>query len=310
MSAEADWKELGYGLFLHFGPGTLSGVSIGDGTFAAEAFDIEPDVEQWADVAVEAGMRYAVLTAKHVDGFCLWPSNATDYRVRHTDVAGRFVEAFRSRGLKVGFYYALWDRHCPFYEDDDAYAAYMREQIGELLTGYGEIVELWFDGGWDKDHPTRDWPFDPAWTDYGRGERWEWRKLYDHAHSLQPNCLVIQNSSSGRPGQIPYPPADGRTVERLNFVTNERLCEPVLEPEGLPIEFCESLTPDWFWKENESFPHPSAETIAGWRRTANAAGGNLLLNVGPNRQGRLPDYNVRFLMEARRVFEAGQKSQV
>jgi alpha-L-fucosidase len=112
-------------------------------------------------------MQYAVLTAKHHDGFCLWPSRYTEYCVRNSpgqpDVVGLYAEAFRAAGLKVGLYYSLWDRNYPYYEDDEIYAAYMRDQISELLTGYGDILELWFDGGWDKDHPTRQWAFDPAW---------------------------------------------------------------------------------------------------------------------------------------------------
>ena len=93
----------------------------------------------------------------------------------------QFTDAFRKAGLKVGLYYSLWDQNFADYANDAVYAAYMRGQIGELLTNYGDIVELWFDGGWDKDHPTRQWMFDPTWeqdphSGLLHGERWEWKQ--------------------------------------------------------------------------------------------------------------------------------------
>jgi alpha-L-fucosidase len=253
-------------------------------------------------------MRYAVLTAKHVDGFCLWPSRYTDYSVAATpqrrDWVAEFVEAFRAEGLRVGLYYALLDRRCPFFEDDARYAAYVRDQIEELLTNYGELVELWFDGAWDKDHPTRDWPHDPAWPSDG-GARWEWARLYDHIHRLQPRCLVIQNSSSDRPGVPNYLPVDVRTSEHFDFIWKERLCEPRLDPifgaRYLPLEYCTTLTPGWFWQAGACYPHAPAEAIAGWRRRAARQGANLLLNIGPNTAGEMPDYHRPFLLEAERL---------
>jgi alpha-L-fucosidase len=303
-SAQAEWMSLRYGMFVHFGPWTFSGA--GDGKLPADRFDVpEVDVRGWARLAAEAGMRYAVLTAKHVDGFCLWPSARTAYSVaaspQRRDLVAAFVEAFRRAGLRVGLYYALLDRSCPFYEDDARYAEYVREQVGELL-GYGELVELWFDGAWDKDHPTRDWPHDPTWPP-ATGARWEWARLYEHVHRLQPRCLVLQNSSSDRPGVPNYPPVDARTSEHFDFVWQERLCAP---PSGaLPLEYCTTLTPGWFWQKGACYPHASADAIAGWRRRAAAERANLLLNLGPDTTGRMPEYHRPFLLEAERLFRAG-----
>jgi alpha-L-fucosidase len=297
--AQEVWLDLAYGLFVHFGPWTWSGT--GDGKFPAERV-VAPalDARDWAHLAAEAGMRYAVLTAKHIDGFCLWPSRHTTYSVAATparrDWVGEFVAAFRAEGLAVGLYYALLDRHCPFYEDDARYAAYVRDQIEEL-SGYGDLVELWFDGAWDKDHPTRDWPHDPAWSP--TGARWEWTRLYEHIHRLQPRCLVLQNSSSDRPGVPNYPPVDARTAEHFDFIWREQLCTP---PESdLPLEYCTSLTPGWFWQKDACYSHTSAETIAGWRRRARRERANLLLNIGPDTTGRIPDYHRPFLLEAERL---------
>ena len=312
--AQAEWLRLGYGLFVHFGPWTFSGGA--DGKFPAERVHApELDMRKWARLAAESGMRYAVLTAKHVDGFCLWPSRRTAYSVASTparrDWVAEFVEAFSAEGLKVGLYYALLDRNCAFFEDDARYAEYVRDQVQELLTGYGEVIELWFDGAWDKDHPTRDWPHDPAWAP--TGARWQWNDLYQHIHHIQPRCLVIQNSSSDRPGVPNYPPVDVRTAEQFDFVWQERLCAPRLDPifpseSGpvfLPLEYCTTLTPGWFWQAGACYSHVSAETIAGWRQRAAQQSANLLLNIGPDTSGRIPEYHRSFLLEAERRVRAG-----
>jgi alpha-L-fucosidase len=311
--AQAEWMRLAYGLFVHFGPWTFSGT--GDGKFPAERF-VTPDLDMhdWARLAARSGMRYAVLTAKHVDGFCLWPSARTAYSVAATparrDLVAELVDAFRAEGLAVGLYYALLDRNCAFYEDDARYAGYVRDQIEELLTRYGEIVELWFDGAWDKDHPTRDWPHDPSWQP--TGARWQWPELYDHIHRLQPRCLVIQNSSSDRPGVPNYLPVDARTSEHFDFVWQERLCAPPIDPvhEGarfLPLEYCTTLTPGWFWQKGACYSHASAETIAGWRLRAEREHANLLLNLGPDTAGRIPDYHRAFLLDADRLVRAARR---
>ena len=316
--AQAEWMELGYGMFLHFGPNTVAGVGWGDGKFPAADFRVKKlDCAQWAGVAAEAGMKYAVLTTKHHDGFCLWPSRLTKYCTSASpvgDVVRAYVDAFRREGLKVGLYYSLWDRNQSIYDEDAAYAEYMRRQVEELLTGYGPIVELWFDGAWDKDHPTKTWPYDPRWEKdpnpgLGHGERWEWKALYQHIHKLQPDCLVVNNSSSDRPGGLRYPPVDLRTAEHFDFIYKEKLYEPVTDPavrwpDGtssyLPLEYCTSLNPSWFWTGKE-YSHPSAETIAAWRRRAKASKGNLLLNIGPSHEGNIPEYHRKFLTDARRM---------
>jgi alpha-L-fucosidase len=308
--AQADWMGLAYGMFLHFGPWTWTGT--GDGKFPAERVHApDLDLREWARLAAQSGMRYAVLTAKHIDGFCLWPSARTAYSVAATparrDLVREFVEAFRAEGLKVGLYYALMDRNCAFYEDDARYAAYVRDQIEELL-GYGDLVELWFDGAWDKDHPSRDWPHEADFPP-STGARWEWAKLYQHIHRLQPDCLVLQNSSSDRPGVPNYLPVDARTSEHFDFVWREQLCVPPLDPvfpseNGpvfLPLEYCTTLTPGWFWQANACYSHASAETIAGWRLRAMRQQANLLLNVGPDTSGRIPGYHRSFLLEAERL---------
>lgn len=320
--AQSAWMSLKYGLFLHFGPNTLAGTGWGDGKFPAEKVDFEKlDCSQWAGMAAEAGMKYAVLTSKHHDGFCLWPSAHTEYSVKRSpsrrDIVGEFADAFRKAGLKVGFYYSLWDRNYPHYEDDERYAGYMQDQIKELLTNYGDILQIWFDGAWDKDFPTREWMYDPAWETNPNsglkfGERWRWKELYAHIHELQPACLVLNNSSSDRGGQVRYPPVDARTCEHFNFVWRGKLWPGRIDSnyrgtDGaerfLPLEYTTTITPDWFWAQTHAYAHPSGAAIADWRRTAREHRANFLLNLGPNALGLMPEYHRAFLKEAAQLFK-------
>ncbi len=320
--AQADWMKLGYGMFIHVGPGTIRGVSYGDGKFPAEKVVFEKlDVAQWAGVAAEAGMKYAVLTSKHVDGFCLWPGKHTEYSVKNSpmkkDIARLFVDEFKKAGLKTGFYYCLLDKNFRQFENDQVYNEYVRNQVTELLTGYGDVLELWFDGAWVKDHPTGDWPWDPNWEKYPKsglkhGERWEWNELYGLVHKLQPNCLVVNNSSSDKPGAVKYLPIDIRTAERFDFVWKGKHFEPVIDPvfttpDGrkvyLPLEYCDSLAADWFWKKSDEKKQPSVEKICDWLSRARKSQANLLLNAGPDVTGVIPDYNRRNLSEAAKLLK-------
>lgn len=317
LNAKKQWETMGFGMFVHFGLSTFEGQSCGSGKCSPLLFNpTDLDIGSWADIAYHAGMNYAVLTAKHVDGFCLWPSKYTEYSVKNAtcskDIVREFAEQFRARGLKVGLYYALWDNNCEFYRHDARYAEYVRCQVEELLTQYGDIVELWFDGAWDKEHPTKEWMYDPAWeqdpmSGLRHGEAWEWDKLYELIHSLQPNCMVINNASSDRPGGIKYFPLDVRTVERVNYIYQNRVCrvdtrKEFVDPKGqtlyLPLEYCNTLTPDWFYQKDQHVLHPSVETICGWYSAAREQNGNFLLNLGPDIRGRIPEYHLEFLYGA------------
>ncbi|MBC8142109.1 MAG: alpha-L-fucosidase [Armatimonadetes bacterium] len=318
--AQSKWLTLEYGMFLHFGANTVSGVAWGDGAFDPQRF--APDAlncKQWAEIAREAGMRYAVLTAKHHDGFCLWPTELTHHSIKaaavRRDVVGEFVSAMRDAGIVPGLYYSLWDRNFPQYEDDGAYADFMQAQVAELLDNYGSLTELWFDGGWDKEHPTRDWRWNPDFVnaenaDILAGSRWRWREMYELIHTKQADCLVVNNSSSDRPGIPRYHPVDIRTAEHFDFVmdgkryvpeTKNDWATPDDETVHLPLEYCTSLNPDWFHIGGKHFIHPSVATIAGWRTTARANGANLLLNVGPDRHGRIPEVHREYLNAARKI---------
>ncbi|MGA2171732.1 MAG: hypothetical protein ABSG82_01790, partial [Sedimentisphaerales bacterium] len=124
---------------------------------------------------------------------------------------------------------------------------------------------------------------------------------------LQPDCLVLNNSSSDSPGRVKYLPVDVRTAERFDFVWKGKICEPITDPvftgaDGrkvyLPLEYCDSLPPGWFWKKGDDTKQPSVGTICDWYQRARKTQANLLLNAGPDATGVIPDYNRQYLSAA------------
>lgn len=177
-----------FGMFIHFGVNTFGNVEWSDGSIPALSYQPKTvDADQWVRTAYEAGMNYVVLVTKHHDGFCLWDTKYTEYCVRNsgnkTDVVMAVSNACKKYGLKLGLYYSLWDRSEPSYKQDFSgrYLDYMQNQLTELLGGkYGEVVELWLDGPWDK----------------ARSE-WQFERLYDYVKRMQPKCQIGINHTVG-----------------------------------------------------------------------------------------------------------------
>ena len=243
------------------------------------------DPEKWAREAKKAGMRYFVVTTKHHDGFCLWDSDLTDYKVTNTpwgeDLIAPMVEAFRAEGMKVGFYHSLLDWHHPEFpvdglhpmrDDQDyieanrdrdiaRYREYLHGQTRELLTWFGKIDIMWF----DFSYPDRTWS--------GKGkEDWGSEDLMQMVRELQPGIIVNDRLEIGG-----------------DFVTPEQY-QPRSWPErdGRPImwEACQTLNGSWGydrdnldWKTTDMLVRMLVDTVS--------KGGNMLLNVGPNARGEL-----------------------
>ena len=224
--AQKAWLALGYGLFLHFGPNTFAGVGWGDGKFPASGFaPTALDPAQWAGMAAEAGMRYAVLTAKHHDGFCLWPSRYTEHSVKNSpwkqgrgDVVKEISMACRRHGLKFGVYLSPWDRHERTYGDSPRYNEHYRNQLTELLGSYGRVVEVWFDGACGE-------------GPNGRRQVYDWPSYHAIIRRLQPHAVVFSDAgpdvrwignergiagdpcwSPVNPARVPFPGKSGKDV--------------------------------------------------------------------------------------------------
>jgi alpha-L-fucosidase len=310
-----EWESLAYGMFLHFGMSTFDGHELSDGRSPASLYAPDAlDVDQWVSVARDAGMKYALLTAKHVAGHCLWPSRHTDYTVAksgdRTDVCERFVDSCRKRGVRPGFYYCSWDNHnrfgsrtasdegfkwgnwagvpaegqplAPF--TTSVYQNFQTLQLTELLTQYGPIAETWID---------IPGVLGPGYRTF----------LYGHVATLQPETVVMMNSGSG----------DGETYDTdyawpSDLIAIERALPPESghrrwrEIEGrhycVPGEVCEPIGKQWFCVDGDT-PRPDAALLE-LLQACRSRGVNLLLDVPPDRHGRIPEASVQALMRLRR----------
>ena len=263
------------------------------------------DPKEWARQAKAAGMKYAVLTTKHHEGFCLFDSKYTDYKSTNTpcgrDIVKEYVDAFRAEGLKIGFYYSLIDWHHPDFtidmihprrNDPDAqqqnegrdmrrYAQYMRDQVTELLTNYGKIDILWFDFSYSN----REAPAGQEWMKGKGKDDWEAEELLKVARELQPGIII-----------------DNRTEIDQDLWTPEQyqMTEWVRHPETGELvtwEACQTFSGSWGYYRDES-TWKSPEMLIRMLVNTVALGGNLLMNVGPTSRGYF-DYRAE---EALKVY--------
>lgn len=213
-----------YGMFLHFGMNTYLNVEWSDGTAHASNYappaDIAEKAAGWVKNAKRAGMRSIVLTTKHHEGFCLWDSKYTDHDIANpaienkVDIVKAVSDACHKEGIAFSVYYSLWDRHEPSYRDKDKYAyiQYMKNQLRELMTEYGTVHELWFDGAWDR-----------------KNEDWHLQELYDFVKSMQPDCQISTNWTIGK---RPVDMQEGDSI--VYFPSDFRLWDPYLPMKNDP----------------------------------------------------------------------------
>ncbi len=293
------WTDARFGMFIHWGlyalPARHEWVKNAE-RMTNEQYQkyfnlFDPDLydpHEWALMAKKAGMKYVVLTAKHHEGFCLFDSKYTDYKSTNTpygkDLVKEYVDAFRAEGLKVGFYYSLIDWHHPDYtidrnhpqrqDSDTAYArlnkgrdmnkyrGYIKNQVRELLTNYGEISIIWFDFSF------------PGKNGKGR-EDWDSENLLKLARSLQPGIIVDDR-------------LDLRDVEGgWDFTTPEQVKVtrwPEVNGKKVPWETCQTFSGSWGYFRDE-YTWKSPAQLLELLIESVSKGGNLLLNVGPTARG-------------------------
>ena len=267
-------------MFCHFGINTFHDKEWSDGTLSPKTFNPTAfDADQWAQAAKRVGMKYLVLTAKHHDGFCLWPTKTTDYSVKASpfrggkgDVVREVADACRKAGLKFGIYLSPWDRHEPTYKDNKAYDQFYMKQLTELLTQYGEVTEVWMDGAG------------------GEGHVYDWPAYYKLVKKHQGGALTAIAGVS-----------DIRWVGNESGVAPEKL-RYVQEVEGKPYWWpAECDVPlrasGWFWHPNSEGSIRSLKDLDEIYHQSVGFGANLLLNVAPDRRGLLPDADVKRLEE-------------
>lgn len=297
-----------FGMFLHFGINTFGNVEWSDGTFPVSLYAPSGiDADQWVRTAFEAGMNYVVVITKHHDGFSMFDTKYTDYGVMHSsmpvDVVAEVSRACKKYGVKLGLYYSLWDRHEPCYADHEAYVQYMLGQLTELMDGrYGEVVELWLDGVWDK-----------------KPSQWGLDRVYDLVKRLQPGCQIGVNHTVGvyddlaRQPEERYLPKNYQEMDPLRvFPSDFRLWDPHMcraddpklytfggEVYYMPFEMtiCSRQGFSWFYSnhyDNEPFIDV-AEIVANYR-TLVAADNLLVINMPPDIHGRLVQADIDHLM--------------
>ena len=306
--AQLAWQRDELAMFLHFGVNTFTDREWGDGMEVPSIFDpTRLDAGQWARTARAAGFRTLVLTAKHHDGFCLWPTKTTDHSVARSplrdgrgDVVRELIDACNAEGLKAGLYLSPWDRHEPTYGDSPRYNDLYCAQLTELLTQYGVIHEVWFDGA-NGEGPN------------GRRQVYDWPRVWGLVRRYQPNAVMFSdagpdvrwignergvagetNWSTVDPGVVPYPGATGDAVLRM-------LQEG--DPHGTawrPGETDVSIRPGWFYHPAEDDRVRGPRDLVQLYFTSVGRNSKLLLNVPPTREGLLHEVDISSLLAMHR----------
>ncbi|MGN1236176.1 MAG: alpha-L-fucosidase [Bacteroidaceae bacterium] len=298
-----------YGMFVHFGVNTFTGHEWSDGTTPPSAYcPTNLDCDQWVRVARDAGFRYVLLITKHHDGFCLWDSRFTDYDVASspvkTDVVAEVSKACRKYGLDCAIYYSLWDRHEPSYKDKDfnKYIDFMEGQLTELLTNYGNICEVWFDGGWDK-----------------KPEEWQLPRIYSLIKRLQPQCAVgVNHTIVMEEGKRHFTLPDLMTEDNKYyfqyFPSDFRLWDPKIAHrsdkkqylhEGksyyLPFEHTICLSKAWNWfQKDRVMPVRDLDELEELFYWCTDNGNTLVMNIPPDQTGRIRENEANVAIELNR----------
>lgn len=297
------WHALQACAFVHFGMNTMTGREWGDGSDPAATFNPSGfDADQIAACARDTGLRGLIFTAKHHDGFCLWPSAYTDYSIRNSpfrdgkaDLVREMSDACRRHGLAFGVYLSPWDRHHAEY-GRPAYIEYYRNQLRELLTSYGEIFEMWFDGANGGD----------GWYGGARERRqidaaryYDWPTTWRLVHELQPKAALWGASGSelrwvgneqGFAGDPCWATMDtGPYSEEKNMhgVRNGAVWRPA--------EADVSIRPGWFWKAREDGQVKTPAALLKIYLESVGRGAGLLLNIPPDSSGRVPERDAASL---------------
>lgn len=317
------WHELQFYGFIHFGMNTFTEREWGEGKESPKLFNpTDLDTDQWIRCLKDAGMKGAILTCKHHDGFCLWPSEYTDYTIAHSpykggngDIVAEMAQSCKKYGLKFGVYLSPWDRHDKRYGDSDAYNDYFINQLTELLTQYGEIFSVWFDGACGE-------------GENGKRQVYDWERYYDTIRKLQPDaCISVcgpdvrwcgNEAGDCRPSEWNVVPArlsqaeivkeksqqsDDHSFREKKISSSERDLgsrEALADEKTLiwyPAEVDVSIRPGWFYHKEEDGQVKSLEQLL--KIYYQSVGGNagLLLNIPPDKRGRIHEVDERRLYE-------------
>lgn len=317
LEARKWFQEARFGLFIHWGVYSI----LGDGEWVMNNQNIaideyeklptffnptEFDADEWVRMAKDAGMKYITITSRHHDGFSMFDSKATDYTIvkrspYKKDILKLIADACQKEGIKLFFYYSLLDWHDDNYfprgrtgtkipgrsneGDWNKYIAFMKAQLTELLSNYGKIAGIWFDGHWDQ----KEWDgkrFGALKVD------WHYDEIYKLIHDLQPHCLIGNNHHLA-----PIKGEDFQMFERdLPGQNTTGFGTDVSDLGQLPFETCKTINGSWGFNLKDRKHKSSAELIQ-YLVKASSHNSNLLLNVGPMPNGKIQEKHVNSLAE-------------
>ena len=311
---QLNWQKGELTAFLHFGMNTFTGREWGDGTENPEWFNpTNLDCEQWVLALKDGGFKYAILTAKHHDGFCLWQTKTTEHSVKNSqwrdgkgDLVREFSEACKKHGLKFGVYLSPWDRNAECYGDSPAYNKFFIEQLTELLTNYGEVYEVWFDGAC-------------AEGPNGKRQVYDWQAYLETIHKLQPNAVsailgddvrwVGNEGGLGRdtewsatvytPDSHPNAAQNGELG--INAMSKDLGSRELVAKARMmywyPSEVDVSIRPGWFYHPEEDGRVRSVANLVDIYYQSVGCNSVLLLNIPPDKRGLLHEVDVNNLKE-------------
>lgn len=315
-------QEMEFYSFIHFTVNTYTDQEWGTGQEDPAIFNpAELDADQWVEAVKSAGMKGLILTCKHHDGFCLWPSRYTEHSVKSSpwkngqgDVVREVSDACRRGGIKFGIYLSPWDRHEPTYGDSEVYNEYFKNQLRELLTGYGDIFCVWFDGACGE-------------GPNGKRQVYDWDAYYALIRELQPNaCISVcgpdirwcgNEAGHCRPSEWSIVPASLQDNEKIqensqqednpefarkfSSVDEDLGSREAIGPERsliwYPAEVNTSIRPGWFYHAAEDDKVKSLEELLHVYEGSVGGNATFLLNLPPDRRGLIHEKDVQRLRE-------------
>ncbi|WP_290798932.1 alpha-L-fucosidase [Flavihumibacter sp. UBA7668] len=322
LEARKTFQDNKYGMFIHWGLSSM----LGDGEWVMNNRNIKKadyqrllpafypaqfDAEKWVQTAKNAGMKYIVFITRHHDSFSNWDTNYSDWKITNTpfkrDVLKELAAACKKEGIKLGLYYSTLD----WYRDDyphetgrtgrgtgrtgkgdyASYLQFMKNQLTELLTNYGEIMSIWFDGHWDQTNPE---------GSHDRSSRIDWRydEIYSLIHSLQPQCMIGNNHHLS-----PLPGEDFQMFERDLPGENKSGLSYQTASDEVPLETCETINGAWGYNITDR-NYKTVKQVVQLLVGAAGRNANLLLNVGPMPNGQIQPEFTDTLAAAGKWLEA------
>lgn len=317
---QVKWQETEFYAFFHFGINTFTDSEWGNGNEDPELFNPEKlDCRQWAKVCQLSGMKGLILTAKHHDGFCLWPSAYTDHSVRSSkwkdgkgDVVAECAKACKEFGIKFGIYVSPWDRHEPTYGTGEAYNRFFKNQLRELLTAYGELFCVWFDGACGEGAN-------------GKKQEYDWEGYYKLIRELQPNATINicgpdvrwcgNEAGVCRKSEWSVVPYWHSNSELIAATSQKDVSKPPkkINPTALdlgsrkaikncnkliwyPAEVDTSIRKGWFYHPDEDYSVKPLSKLMEIYYNSVGANANFLLNIPPTPEGKIAEKDLETLL--------------